>query len=523
MWMAVGQHGDVTINVDKIWITYLKRVVKMADRVLLIRPENIYNYNNYPPLNLISIASKLKSSGYDVKIINCAFEKDSLTTIGKQLEDSLFVGITLLTSEIPDAYRIMKFVKENSSVPVVVGGWHCILFPEQMADCEYVDYVVAGEGEEYIVEIADMIKNNVVISNKIFHKKILDLEKLPVPDYSIDEKIEKFINNFLTDKLSEYVTQPMRWLPYESSRGCPSLCTFCINVVTGNTRYRKKSAEKVISEIEHIVKKYKLTHLKIIDDNFFVDIKRVREICEGIIKRGLSITWDGECRCDYFNDNMLNDQTLALAKRAGLVQFTLGIESGSLHTLQLMKKGMIPEQAEFAVKKCNEYGIIARSSFIIEIPGETMEDIKKTIAFVKHLRKYPYFTGAVQTFRPYPKCELTEKLVKEGHFYEPKKFIEWTDREIINMYVSAQYIEPWQVNGKYSETAAYYLTMESGISLGNHQIDRKIDRFKYHFFMSLAKIRNKFGFYKFPIDKKMYKRFFADFYKQKQELTRSSQ
>ena len=89
---------------------------------------------------------------------------------------------------------------------------------------------------------------------------MLNLETLPLPDYGIDKNIERFISNYLTDKLSEYVRQPMRWLPYESSRGCPSHCTFCINVVADNTRYRKKSAEKVVSEIEHIVKKYNLTH-----------------------------------------------------------------------------------------------------------------------------------------------------------------------------------------------------------------------------------------------------------------------
>lgn len=490
----------------------------MGDKILLVRPGNIYNYNNYPPLNLISLATKLELSGYDVKIINCAFEKDSLVTIGKELEDCLFVGITLLTAEVPDAYRIMKFVKENSSIPIVIGGWHCTLFPKQMADCEYVDYVVAGEGEEYIVEIANRIKNNVPVSNKIFYKKMLDLDMLPVPDYSIDENIEKFINSYLTDKLSEVVTQPMRWLPYQSSRGCPSKCTFCINVVTGNQRYRKKSAEKVISEIEHIVKKYKITHLKIIDDNFFVDIERVRKICKGIIKRGLNVTWDGECRCDYFNDTMLNDETLDLAKRSGLVQLSLGIESGSLHTLKLMKKGITPEQADFAVRMCNQYGIIARSSLIIEIPGETMADIKKTIAFVNYLRKYPLFTCGVQIFRPYPRCELTENLIKEGLFYEPKKFIEWTDRETINLYVETQYIRPWQIDGEYSEKAAYYLTMESGVKLRKHQFDRKIDILINSVFISLAKIRNKFGFYSFPIDKRLYQIFYANFYKRKQRL-----
>lgn len=493
----------------------------MSDKVLLIRPQNVYNYNNYPPLNLISIGSVLKSAGYDVKIINCAFEKDPLDAISKELKGALFAGITLLTSEAPDAYRIMKHIKENSDVPVVAGGWHCTLFPEQMGKCEYVDYVVAGEGEGHIVKIAGMIKNNEKPVHKIFHKEIINLDQLPYPDYSLDKNIDRFIGSYLTDKLSEYVAQPMRWLPYESSRGCPSHCTFCINVVTDNTRYRKKSAEKVISEIEQIVRKYNITHLKIIDDNFFVDIKRVRAICEGIVKRNLNITWDGECRCDYFNNTMLNDETLALCKRSGLIQLTLGIESGSLNTLKLMKKGVIPDQAENAVKKCDEHGIIARSSFIVEIPGETLADIKQTISFINKLRKYPYFTCGVGTFRPYPKCELTEKLRKDGYLKEPSSFDEWTDRNTIDMYTSAEYIRPWQVNGTYSESAAYYLNMESSVRLGNHQIDRPLDRMKNTLFMSIAKLRNRLMLYDIAFDKNLYKSFLTNFYKRRQDFEKS--
>ncbi|HBR22006.1 MAG TPA: hypothetical protein DD713_05485 [Nitrospiraceae bacterium] len=493
----------------------------MSDKVLLIRPQNVYNYNNYPPLNLISIGSVLKTAGYDVRIINCAFEKEPLEIIGKELSGALFAGISLLTSEAPDAYRIMKYIRESSKVPVVVGGWHCTLFPEQMANCEYVDYVIAGEGEDYILEAAEMLKSGVKGESKIFHKRLLNPESLPLPDYDIDKGIEKFIGNYLTDKLSEYAQQPMRWLPYESSRGCPSHCTFCINVVTDNTRYRKKSAGKVISEIEYIVKKYNLTHLKIIDDNFFVDIRRVREICEGIISKGINITWDGECRCDYFREGMLDDKTLELCRKSGLIQLTLGIESGSPHALQLMKKGITTEQAEFAVKKCSEYKIIARSSFILEIPGETLADIKQTISFINRLRKYPYFTCGVGTFRPYPKCELTEKLRKDGYLKEPSNFDEWTDRNTIDMYTSAEYIRPWQVNGKYSESAAYYLNMESSVRLGSHQIDRVIDRIKNNIFMFLARVRNRFMFYKFPMDKNLYKKFLTGFYRRRGDMEKS--
>ncbi len=496
----------------------------MLNRILLIRPKNVYCYNNYPSLGLICVASKLKLVGYDVKIINCALEVNPLETIGRELKDCLFVGITLLTSEVPDAYRIMKFVKQISSVPVVVGGWHCTLFPEQMARCEYVDYVVAGEGEEHIAEIAKLIENKGSNgNNKIFYKKIIDLNTLPLPDYNSDHSIERFIRSSLTDKLAESVIRPMRWLPYESSRGCPSLCTFCINVVTDNNRYRKKSPEKVIAEVEYIINKHNLTHLKIVDDNFFVDIRRVRAICEGIIQRNLNITWDGECRCDYFNNGMLNDETLRLAKRSGLIQLTLGIESGSSHTLKLMKKSITPEQAENAVRKCNEHEIIARSSFILEIPGETVDDIKQTIAFVNRLRKYHYFTCGVGTFRPYPKCELTHELIKDGYLKEPRSFDEWTGRETIDLYTSAEYMRPWQVNGKYSESAAYYLNMESAVRLGNHQIDRTSDRLKNSMFISLAKLRNKFMFYGFPIDKKLYKNFLIRFYERCQDIEKDSE
>ncbi len=467
----------------------------MALKIILIRPENIYNYNNYPALNLILIGSSLRAAGYDVKIINCAFEKDPLQTIKSELSGALFAGISLLTSEAPESFRIMKFIKENSVVPVVVGGWHCTLFPEQMAECEYVDYVVAGEGEEHVVVIAESLSRGSPLNSKIFKKKFVDSESLPMPDYSIDSDIERFISSYLTDKLSEIAVQPMRWLPYESSRGCPSQCTFCINVVTGNTQYRRKSAKKVITEIEYIVKKYRLTHLKIIDDNFFVDIKRVREVCEGIINRGLNITWDGECRCDYFNEHLLNYETLKLARRSGLIQLTLGIESGSTYTLGLMKKGITPEQAENAVKECDRHGIIARSSFILEVPGESSLDIKQTIRLINRLRKYSKFTCGVCTFRPYPKCELTTKLIQGGYLPEPKVFSDWTDQNVIDMYTSAEYIRPWQVNGRYSEAVAFYLNMESAVRLGNHQIDNCWDRKINSLFSLAGKVRNRLMFW----------------------------
>jgi radical SAM superfamily enzyme YgiQ (UPF0313 family) len=307
----------------------------------------------------------------------------------------------------------------------------------------------------------------------------------------------------------------MRWLPYESSRGCPHRCTFCINTVTGNTRYRKKSAGKVVAELATIVERHRLTHVKIIDDDFFVDIDRVRDICSGLIEVGLDITWDAECRCDYFDDHRLDDNTLRLARWSGLRQLTLGLESGSSHTLSLMRKGFEPEQGEKAVRKCDEAGILARSSFMIEVPGETIQDIKKTITFVNGLRQYRHFVCGVTTFRPYPRCELTTKLLESGQLEEPQSLAGWACGDAIQLYTAAEYARPWQVGPRHSERAAHYLTLESGSRLGDHQLGRLWERLANRVFRTLARWRNRLGFYALPIDKWLYQKFITGFYRSK--------
>lgn len=503
--------GPVTCN------TFLE--TKMSNKkVLLIRPNNVYNYNNYPSLGLVCIGSALKQHGYQPTMLNCSLYENYLDEIKQHLDDCLFVGVSMITSECPDSYRVIEFIKKNSNVPIVVGGWHCTLFPEQMASSDLIDAVICGEGEEHIVEFAKTIEAGHKPLNKIYQKRLLDIETLPAPDYSIDPDIDNFIQNYLTDKLVEYVKLPMRWLPYESSRGCPSLCAFCINVVADNRRYRKKSPEKVLDEIENIIKKYKLTHLKFIDDNFFVDIKRVRAIAQGMIDRKIDVTWDAECRCDYFNDNMINDETLALCKKAGLNQLTLGVESGSLRTLGLMKKGITPQQAENAIIKCNDHGVLARSSFMIEVPGETIDDIHQTVDFISRMRKYPYFTCGIGTFRPYPKCEFTETLLQQGAIDSPPDtFLGWTQKDIIDLYTASEFLRPWQVNGEYSRDVCFYINMESSVRLGNHQLKNPIDKLINNCFKQTAKIRNRLKFYKYPIDKNLYYKFLRNYYERQQK------
>ncbi len=486
----------------------------MPGAVVLIRPENVYDYNNYPPLGLISVGSVLAEAGYEARIVDCALEPDWRTAVSEALDGALFAGVSLLTSEVPGAIDVLEHVRAVSDVPTVAGGWHVTLFPEQTAASPLVDFAVAGEGEAHVVEIAGMIErgDRPVDGEGVFAKTMVDLEGLASPDYDLDPHIERFVSSYLTDRLSASVRQPMRWLPYESSRGCPSLCTFCINVVTGNQRYRAKSPEKVVGEIAALVERHRLTHVKIVDDNFFANVERSRRICEGLIERDLDITWDGECRADYFNDRRLDDRTLDLCVRSGLVQLTLGIESGSQRTLDIMRKGITPAQAENAIAQCDHHGVIARSSFMLDVPGDTADDIRQTVRFVNRMRRYPLFTCGVGTFRPYPKCELTAGLQERGLLSEPGTFEEWRGKDVIDMYTSAEYRRPWQVDGRYSESAAFYLNIESSVRLGDWQVGRRRDLLANRVFRALALARNRLGFYGLPFDKWLYRRFLRSFY-----------
>lgn len=487
----------------------------MKDKILLIKPRNTISGDfRFPPLGLISMASSLEKKGGIVRVIDANIEEDYIEKIKTEIKDSLIVGITILTAEIKNAIEICRVIKSEKKIPIVIGGWHATLFPKQTCEDELVDFVVMGEGEETMAELVKEIKKKKPAFNRIKglvykkDKKVvinplrekINLEKLPESRYD-------FVN------IEKYIEQPLlyknrRVLPYESSRGCPYHCAFCINAVANNSLYRKKSAGKVLDEIEGLIKKYNLNFITFIDDNFFVDTSRVREICRGMIKRKLKINWFAECRADYIKEGRVDKEILILAKKAGLSFLTIGIESGDERILKRIKKDITVEDAKRSAEILNEVGITPQYSFIVGFPGESKEQIYKTIKLTQTLRKIcPSMIGGIGTFRPYPKCELCEELVKRGKFKEPEKFREWAEDRIIKIYTDINYPEEWQTDQKYIRDATFFVKLT--LLLGQDEIKRKIKQgnIKYIFyslFRKMADARIKSNFFSFPIDRKIY-------------------
>ncbi len=481
-------------------------LLMVRKQVLLIRPKSVLqSYAGfYPPLSLVSLAGVLEKNGYGVKILDGVAEQNFYQKLGDELKKSIVVGITALTSEIMDAIKILKFIKKNSDLPIVVGGWHVTLFPEQTCSDELVDFVITHEGEMPFYKLVDALchkKSYKKIPNLAYREReiviknppeIMNMEMLPMPAYHFVD-MEKYISKTIMDG------KRIRWFPYQSTRGCPHKCSFCINPVVGNYRYRVRSIEKTIEEIKYLINKYKINGILFIDYNFFVNRARVLELC-GKLKE-LNIKWYAECRADYFREGHVDDEVLSKCKEAGLFSLTIGAESGSPKILKKMCKDISIEQIINSAKKCAKHGIIPDYSFIIGIPGEKKEDILMTLTLIKRLKKIvPYMTGGVNTYRPYPKTELTLEAAKYG-FREPEKFKEWADKKNSLMFSERTYPQPWQIDSEYVNSVSFFGTMYLS---GSSDEKLKLKNIPERLFRSMAKFRVKTGFFSFPIDMELY-------------------
>ena len=341
-------------------------------------------------------------------------------------------------------------------------------------------------------------KSKIIVNAK---QDNIDLNKLPLINYDLVD-IKKYMEKSLAGNIEKVIL-------YQSSRGCPYRCSFCINAVTGNQKYRKKSAKKVLDEIEILIKKYNANFISFVDDNFFVDIKRVEEICKGIIKRKLNINWFAECRANYFKKNFVDEKFLKLAKKSGLKIITIGAESGSERILKIMKKDVTVNEIITSGKMLNKHKIIPVYSFILGIPEEKKEDVLKTVKLINKLRKIcPNMVGGIGTFRPYPRCELSDLLINQNMLKEPKTLREWYNPQNIQIYTARKNKQAWQFDADYLARVLYYTTLL--ISFNEKQIKKEMEKFNlpyfaYFIFFYMAKVRCKLLFFDFPVDLYIYK------------------
>lgn len=341
-----------------------------------------------PPLGLAFLASVLRKNGFEVGIFDNYLFRKSVNEVVKIIKrrDPSMVGITCSSMTYQPCVRLAEKIKEELSVPIVVGGPHPTVLRETMLQHSFIDYVVLGEGEYTLLELVK------ALSKEANPDKVKGLA-YKKDDETIYTGRRPFIRNL--DALPHPARDllPMSKYPRKSqflsvtpvsninsSRGCPYGCRFCSVRSIWGRRYRCFSPKWVLDEIEELVNTYRTKGIYFREDNFTVDKQRVVNISNGILDRELDIKWVCESRVDLVSESLLEKMW-----KSGCESMWFGIESGSHRVLNYLNKGITLEQIKNAVQMCKKVGIKVGASFIIGLPCEDPEEMKKTLALAKKL------------------------------------------------------------------------------------------------------------------------------------------
>jgi len=383
-----------------------------------------------PPIGLMYLAAVLREAGEEVEILDADLLELTIDETAKEvcLKHPSIVGVTATTPTIKNALKVVSRTRAyDSSIVTVVGGVHPTFMPEEtLLSCPDLDLVVIGEGEQTLLELTKTLKGfqwngQGYSAAKEFAERVSKVNGIAYRDPSDPNLIRytqprAFINDLDTLPL------PARDLvPFEhykllgkdasigaiiTSRGCPYGCTYCSSSRIGGLKFRARSVDNVLREIQELHDRYHLRHIEIIDDIFTLNQKRAFEFAEKLRKLKLDIEWVASSRVN----TITRDLARALFS-AGLRILYYGVESGSQRILDLMKKKVKLEQIRDAFRITREEGVMPFGSFILGYPTETLDEMKQTIKFACEL-KAEYAQFCVLT--PYPGTPVFYELRSKG-------------------------------------------------------------------------------------------------------------
>jgi anaerobic magnesium-protoporphyrin IX monomethyl ester cyclase len=367
-----------------------------------------------PPLNLMYLASSLEKESYSVKIVDDDLLQQGYENVADQVAkiNPSMVGVTAGTSTIKSALKYLELIKENlSEVLTVIGGPHTTFLPyETLKDSEYLDVVVMGEGEETIVELADLSTQN--------NQNINDIKGIVYRDSS-SGKLKTTEKRPLIKDLDSIPFPARHLVPFSdydatqdqtggiiTSRGCVYNCNYCSSSLIMGKKFRSRSPDNVVDEIEELIDTYHINDIGFMDDTFMLNKKRAGEIADEIRARDLDIKFVASSRVDRVDKELLEN-----LKSSGLKTIYYGVESGSQRILDLMKKGITLKNVEDAVRIAKDVNLDVLTSFILGYPGETEEDMNKTIDFSTKLDS-DYCQYSILT--PFPGTPIYNDLIEKN-------------------------------------------------------------------------------------------------------------
>jgi radical SAM superfamily enzyme YgiQ (UPF0313 family) len=375
------------------------------------------------------LASALRASDFEAVVIDAAIEPDYKSQVLKEMANALCLGISVLTGPmIRGAIEVATAVKKMfPQAPIIFGGWHPSLLPDETLNEPFVDAVVRGQGELTLLDIAKALVEDrrfedvrgVSWKNEGRHQHNLErpvqpLEALPTPAFD------------LVDFDAYQRACGVRKLAYATSVGCPYACNYCTDMVFYKRRFNALSAERVIGELAGLVVRHRIEEVALLDSNFPVDLRRALAIARGIKESGVKFRWTFQASTDFLC--RMSEDEVRLLGESGVSHMGFGTESTSESVLKLMNKRhqRVDEMFETA-RKANLGGIRVTFNLIFGYPGESEADRITTFRTMSDIgRQFRNVSFSPNIFTPYPGIPIWPQLRTLG-VREPKSLRDWME------------------------------------------------------------------------------------------------
>jgi len=366
-----------------------------VSKVTFVQPRakfNAYSLTRVPLLGAFYLGTILKKEGHQVSVLSEDLKKvydEKTGKLDEELLNSDVVGFSTMTCTAQRAYRIADALKKaRPNVRVIMGGPHATFMVEEAL--QHADIVVRGEAERVI---SDVVNNGRKTSPVVEGIPVEDMDTLPFPELRLlrDGK-EKF-----------------KYIPILTSRGCPYDCIFCSVTQMFGKKYRFRSSENVLEEIESRISQG-FRRFFFSDDNFTADRERIKVLLEEFLSRKLSFRWTAQVRVDVAKDTEL----LKLMSRTNCRLLMIGFESINPETLKLYKKHQGLDDIMYCISRLAEQDIRVHGFFVLGSDADDISTIERTVRFCRITKLN---TAQFAILSPIPGTRLFEQLSSQGRIF----------------------------------------------------------------------------------------------------------
>jgi len=396
-----------------------ENILPDPEKILLVQAgvtSPLYPFRSHP-LGLMMLAGAVRrdNHGAHVRIIDMKVQDATPQAVAQLARDQGYgivgVGAFSVHAEImADVARTVR--KAAPGAVLVAGGPHPTCHPEKVLRDAPFDVVVAGEGEAAFTTLArrcceqknysDIPGVSLLRNGELFRNASAppcEPNELPDPAWDlIDIDAYARVSSFS-------VLGRRRYMSLFTSRGCPFHCIYCHKIF--GKSFRPRSADRVLAEMRELMDTYGVTDFDILDDVFNLDRDRVLAICEGLLKfpRKVTLAFPNGLRSD-----LLDDETLALMRRAGTVYISFAIESANPRVQKLMHKNLDLEKAERAIRTAARLGVFCNGFFMLGFLTETRAELNRTVNFAVHS---PLHTAHFLKVTPFEGTEIFDMMPEE--------------------------------------------------------------------------------------------------------------